>query len=177
MQTTAAPRRSASRRRSEPDGRRYPDDVPRRDRPSPAKQAAWEGFLRTHLELIKRLDRELLERHGIPLAWYDVLVQLHAAGGETTMGELADRLLIVPSRCTRLVERMSAAGLVERRVDAADARVRHATITRHGRSQLTAAAATHLAGIERYFGSHLTEAQANEWTALLERMRRSAAVT
>jgi DNA-binding MarR family transcriptional regulator len=156
---------------------RYPGDVPRRDRPSRAKQAAWEEFLRTHLQLVTRLDHELVERHGIPLAWYDVLVQLHAAGGEATMGELAERLLIVPSTCTRLVARMSAAGLVERRVDDDDARVRHAELTRLGRSQLKSAAVTHLAGIQRYFGRHLTEAEATEWAAVLQRMRRSAGAT
>ena len=150
--------------------------MPRRDRPSPATQATWEEFLRTHLELVRRLDHDLVERHGIPLAWYDVLVQLHAAGGQTTMGELADRLLIVPSTCTRLVERMTAAGLVERRVDGDDARVRHAELTRHGRSVLTAAAVTHLAGIQRHFGRHLTEAEAKELAERLQQMRCSAAV-
>jgi DNA-binding MarR family transcriptional regulator len=149
--------------------------VPRRDRPSSATQTAWEEFLRTHLELARRLDRDLVERHGIPLAWYDVLVQLNAAGGETTMGELADRLLIVPSTCTRLVERMTAAGLVERRVDAGDARVRHAELTREGRSVLTAAALTHLAGIQRHFGRFITDEAAVELADRFQAMRRSAA--
>jgi DNA-binding MarR family transcriptional regulator len=151
--------------------------VARRDRPSSATLASWEQFLRTHLELVRRLDRDLVERHGIPLAWYDVLVQLHAAGGEVTMGELADRLLIAPSTCTRLVERMTAAGLVGRRVDPDDARVRHAELTRRGRSQLTAASVTHLAGIQRHFGRHLTDAEAEQLAARLEQMRRSAAVS
>ena len=87
----------------------------RRDRPSPVGLAAWEGFLRTHLALTRRLDGELVERHGLPLDWYDVLVQLHDAGGEATMGELASRLLISPSTCTRIVGRMADAGLVDRR--------------------------------------------------------------
>src|SRR5262245_19912978 len=98
--------------RSPNSSRNYRDGVPRRDRPSAAGLTAWEAFLRAHRSLVARLDHDLIEQHGLPLAWYDVLVQLHAAGGETTMGDLASRLLITPSSATRVVERMAAAGLV-----------------------------------------------------------------
>ena len=136
--------------------------------------AAWEGFLRAHLTLARRLDRELLERHRLPLAWYDVLLQLHDAGGETTMGELAARLLISPSTCTRVVARMADAGLVERRIDPADARVRHARITRQGKTRLRAAAVTHLAGVQRHFGRFLRDGEAATLRDRFEAMRGSA---
>jgi DNA-binding MarR family transcriptional regulator len=148
--------------------------VPRVDRPSRARLAAWEQFLRSHLALVDRLDRDLVECHGLPLAWYDVLVQLEAAGGESTMGALASNLLIAPSSCTRIVERMTASGLVERRTDDHDHRVRHARLTPDGRSTLKAAARTHLAGIERYFGAFLSDAEAAVLSGRFEAMRRSA---
>ena len=115
--------------------------------------AAWRGFLRVHRALIERLDHDLREHHSLPLAWYDVLVQLSEVDRELTMGELAERLLISPSTCTRVIERMVADGLVSRRIDADDARVRHVSLTPAGRSRLRAAAITHLAGIERHFGA------------------------
>ena len=146
----------------------------RRDRPSQAGLAAWEGLLRTHLTLTRTLDRELVERHGLSLDWYDVLVQLTEAGGETTMGDLATRLLISPSTCTRVVARMADAGLVDRRVDAADARVRHAALTRQGSAALRAAAATHLAGIQRHFGRFVPDAEAELLRERFEAMRDSA---
>ena len=146
----------------------------RRDRPSPAGLAAWEEFLRTHLTLTRTLDRELVARHGLPLDWYDVLVQLNDADGETTMGELAARLLISPSTCTRVVARMADAGLVHRRVDADDARVRHAAITPDGTTMLRAAAATHLAGIQRYFGRFVPDDDATVLRDRLQAMRDAA---
>ncbi|HZI45665.1 MAG TPA: MarR family winged helix-turn-helix transcriptional regulator [Ilumatobacter sp.] len=146
----------------------------RRDRPSPVVLAAWESFLRTHLALTRRLDRELVERHELPLDWYDVLVQLHDAGGEATMGDLAARLLISPSTCTRVVGRMAAAGLVQRRVDAVDARVRHAEITREGDARLRAAAITHLAGIQRHFGRFVPDDEAVTLRDRFEAIRGSA---
>ena len=109
-----------------------------------------------------------------PRFWYDVLVQLHESGGETTMGELASRLLISPSTCTRVVGRMVEAGLVERRVDPIDARVRHAAITREGKQRLRAAAVTHLAGVERHFGRFVPDADAATLRDRFERMRGSA---
>ena len=148
----------------------------RRDRPSPVGLAAWESFLRAHLALTRRLDRELVERHELPLDWYDVLVQLHDAGGEATMGELAARLLISPSTCTRVVGRMADAGLVERRVDPVDARVRHAADSRPmARPDLREAAVTHLAGIERHFGRFVPDDEAATLRDRFEAMRDSAA--
>jgi DNA-binding MarR family transcriptional regulator len=132
-------------------------------------------LLRTHLALTRRLDRELVERHGLPLEWYDVLVQLHDAGGEATMGELASRLLISPSTCTRVVGRMANAGLVERRVDPVDGRVRHAAITPAGQDRLRAAAVTHLAGIQRHFGRFVPDDDAAALRDRFEAMRSSAA--
>jgi DNA-binding MarR family transcriptional regulator len=148
--------------------------VARRDRPSPAGLAAWEGFLRTHLTLTRRLDGELVERHGLPLAWYDVLVQLHDAGGEATMGELATRLLIGPSTCTRVVGRMADAGLVERRIDPVDARVRHAVLTRAGTARLREAAVTHLRGVQRHFGRFVSDDVAATLRDRFDAMRDSA---
>jgi DNA-binding MarR family transcriptional regulator len=148
--------------------------VARRDRPSPVGLAAWESFLRTHLALTRRLDHELVARHGLPLDWYDVLVQLQDAGGEASMGGLATRLLISPSTCTRVVGRMADAGLVERRIDEADARVRHAAITPEGKARLRAAAVTHLAGVQRHFARFVPADEAATLRDRFEAMRDSA---
>jgi DNA-binding MarR family transcriptional regulator len=135
--------------------------------------AAWRGLLRSHLVLVEMLDDELVERHALPLAWYDVLVQLHESGGSSTMGALAQRLLISPSTCTRVVERMAGAGFVERRIGEPDGRVRVALITPAGRTMLRTASATHLAGIQRYFGAHIDDTEAQLLAAVFERIARS----
>jgi DNA-binding MarR family transcriptional regulator len=132
--------------------------MPRRDRPSADGLVAWRGFLRAHQAVVAELDRELVAAHALPLAWYDVLVQLSEAGGEATMGEVSGRLLISPSTCTRVVEKLVNAGFVARRIDDVDARVRHVSLTPAGRSTLRSAAVTHLAGIERHFTALLAAA-------------------
>ena len=76
---------------------------------------AWRLFLEVHARVVNRLELELRDETGMPLTWYDVLVQLsEAPGHKLRMQELARRVLISKSGLTRLVDRLCAAGYVER---------------------------------------------------------------
>lgn len=132
-----------------------------KQRPTDEDLEIWRGFLESHIRLVRRLDLELQENHGLPLEWYDVLYQLHEAGGRRSMGELAGAMLISPSNCSRLVDRLSTQGLVRREDDMVDGRVKHAVLTASGRDALRSAAPTHLDGIVRYFTRFLDDKQAN----------------
>jgi DNA-binding MarR family transcriptional regulator len=123
--------------------------------PRPETLAVWRRWLEAHTRIMSALDAELRSAHDLTLEWYDVLLQLSEAGGTRTMSELADALLISRSNCTRLVDRMEAAGLVERRPGERDQRERIAVLRPAGRRRLRAAAPTHLAGIERRFTGEL----------------------
>ena len=49
----------------------------------------WGALLKVHAALVPRLDRELQDTHGLPLTWYDVLLELNGAPERRlTMGEL-----------------------------------------------------------------------------------------
>ena len=73
------------------------------------------------------------------------------------MHELSEATLFSRTDCTRLVDRMAAAGLVARERAAEDGRGVYAVLTARGKDQLRSAATTHLDGIQRLFGAHLTE--------------------
>src|SRR5918996_2976311 len=75
---------------------------------------AWKAFLRAQAGLITTLDRELVAEQGLPITFFDVLVQLSVAGGRLRMSELADAVVLSRSGVTRLVDRMVRAGLVAR---------------------------------------------------------------
>ncbi len=111
----------------------------------------WRLFLEAHTRIVRQMDDDLQAGHELSIEWYDVLVQLVEAGGRRTMGNLASALLISPSNCSRLVDRLAAEGLVRRESDADDGRVKHAVLTDEGFEVLKAASPTHLDGIERYF--------------------------
>ena len=132
--------------------------------PTDASMAAWRSFLEAHAAVTRRLDEELQAAAGLPLSWYDVLVQLQEAGGRRRMSDLADAVLLTRSNCTRLVDRMEREGLVARHADADDARSRWAVLTAAGSKRLADAAPVHLDGIERMFARFLTDADTKRFS-------------
>jgi DNA-binding MarR family transcriptional regulator len=129
-----------------------PDSPRRALDPADPRIDAWRAFLEAHARVTRRLDDELRAEHGLSLAEYDALLQLaRAEGRRLRMNVLADRVILSRSGVTRLIDRLEAAGLVERAACSSDARGAEAVLTRPGLSRLRAASATHLRGIEDHF--------------------------
>lgn len=139
---------------------RTPSEQPEAAVLTPAQLAAWKAFLRAHTVVTRALERELVASHQLPLAEYDVLVQLDGAdGGALRMAQLADQVLLSRSGLTRLVERLEREGLVVRRACPSDARGYFAVITEKGRTRLREAAPSHLGSVSSHFAEALSEAQ------------------
>jgi len=138
----------------------------------PDRLAAWRAFLEAHAALLDVLGAELEQERRLPLAWYDVLVQLsEVPEGRLRMQELARSLLISKSGLTRLVDRMEKAGYVERQPCPADLRGTFAVLTPAGRSALREAAPVHLRGVQQYFTRHLSATEAETLRAAFTRIR------
>src|SRR6058998_1514435 len=82
--------------------------------PSAERLRAWRLFFESALALLDVLDTELERETGLPMRWYDVLVQLEESPDGVPMNALADRILYSKSGFTRVVDRMEEAGLVLR---------------------------------------------------------------
>jgi DNA-binding MarR family transcriptional regulator len=133
------------------------------------EMAAWRAYLFTHVRLTHRLDDELQAAHGLSLAEYDALIQLvNAPERRLRMSTLADGVLLSRSGITRLVDRLVAAGLVERRACPTDARGAEAAMTSAGLDALRSATRTHIAGVRRYFVDVIAEADQEVIAAALE---------
>jgi DNA-binding MarR family transcriptional regulator len=123
----------------------------RRRRMSREELTIWRTFLRAHAQVIRRLEADLVAEHDLPLASYDVLVQLvEAPGRRLRMTELADLVLISRSGLTRLVDRLAREGLVRREACESGARGLFTVLTDAGYERLRNASRTHLRGIEEY---------------------------
>ena len=131
---------------------------------------AWRAFLRAQAALIRTLDRELEAEQGLPITFFDVLVQLSQAGGRLRMSELADAVLLSRSGVTRLVDRMVRAGLVRREACPTDRRSMYATLTTEGKRAYRQARPVHLRGVAEHFGRHLSDAEAKTLATALGRM-------
>jgi DNA-binding MarR family transcriptional regulator len=127
-------------------------------RASDWRVGVWRGFLRAHATVMRELERELLTATGLPLAWYDVLLQLaEAPGRRLRMAELADRVLLSRSGLTRLIDRLQAEGLVRREPSKDDARGTYTVLTPAGFERLRHAAPVHLAGIRDHWLAHFSD--------------------
>lgn len=149
---------------------------PAHPRPSDWRIAVWRSFLRAHAAVLRELERELAEQAGLPLGWYDVLLQLvEAPAHRLRMADLADRVLLSRSGLTRLIDRLQADGLVRREPSPDDARGTYTVLTRDGFDRLRAAAPVHLAGIREHWIAHFSDDELRELGALLGRLDRSDA--
>ena len=141
------------------------------DELSPAELAAWRTFLRAHATVTRRLEAELVAEHGMPLATYDVLVQLsEAPGRRLRMTELADRILLSRSGLTRLADRLERDGLVVREACPSDARGTLAVLTDAGLDKLRAAWPSHRRGVAEHVTSKLTSDEVAQLAALLAKI-------
>jgi DNA-binding MarR family transcriptional regulator len=130
----------------------------------------WRAFLRTHAETVGRLERDLAAEADMPLGWYDVLLQLaEAPDHRLRMADLADRVLLSRSGLTRLVDRLTAEGLVTREPFPGDARGLYTVLTAEGLARLRQAAPVHLAGVQRYWLSKFTDDELTELGKLFAR--------
>jgi DNA-binding MarR family transcriptional regulator len=120
----------------------------------------------------RRLEADLIARSDLPLAEYDVLLQLALADGlRLRMNELADRVVLSRAGITRLVDRLTADGLVTRLKCASDARGYFAVLTSGGMARLLDATPGHLAAVRRHFLESFTAPELETLAELLERSR------
>jgi DNA-binding MarR family transcriptional regulator len=132
--------------------------------------AAWAAVLRVHAAVVPRLEREL-GAVGMPLSWYDVLLELNAAPEHRLrMTELGARVVLSRERVSRVVDELERADLVRRERNPDDGRSLLAVLTDDGRARLRAAAPTYLTGIARHFGAHLDDDEARIVGAALSRV-------
>src|SRR5437763_9116398 len=97
----------------------------------------WGSLLKVHAALVPRLDRELQETHGLPLTWYDVLLELSAATERRlTMGQLGSAASVSRTRVSRVVDELVRTGLVSREPSPDDGRSAFAALTAAGRVAL-----------------------------------------
>jgi DNA-binding MarR family transcriptional regulator len=119
--------------------------------------AAWRGMLEAHAGVTRQLDAQLHAEHGISLSAYEVLMFLaDAPGHRMRMSEIAERVLLSRSGCTRLIDRLVEHGFVTRASATTDGRGLYAQLTGAGLHMIAAARGTHHQGIRRFFLDHVT---------------------
>lgn len=131
----------------------------------------WRELLQFHRRAVSVLDAELRTERGLSLDEYDILLQLVEGPAEgLKMGQLAEGAVIARSSCTRVVDHLVRAGLVERIAAAVDRRSVLVTITKEGRRQQRRAAVTHVDGIDRRFSSRLSASDLADLARIMRKL-------
>jgi DNA-binding MarR family transcriptional regulator len=138
-------------------------------------------MLEVHARVTQQLDAQMRAEHALSLSAYEVLMFLvDAPEHRLRMSEIAHRVLLSRSGCTRLVDRLAGLGYVARCAATCDGRGLYAQLTDAGVIKVQAARATHRAGIRQFFLDHLTTtdqiALGDIWTRFHDRHARSAAL-
>jgi len=139
-------------------------------RTTPASDA-WRNMLTAFTRVSGVLSREMEAETTISLEWYAILLML-AQSEEASMrpSDLADQIGLSRSATTRLIDRLERGGLVERRVCGSDRRGTYVMLTPGGEAVFKEAGRVHLRGIDEHVGSHLTNDELAQLSALLGKL-------
>jgi DNA-binding MarR family transcriptional regulator len=130
----------------------------------------------TSLRFHNRLERRMAEAlavHGLTLPQFDVLATLSHGEG-ITQQELSELLLVTKGNVVGLIDRVSAAGWVERRPDPEDRRANRLYLTNAGRKMLAQAWPCQVALGDRIIGT-LNDAELAQMHAFLVRLEQAIA--
>ncbi len=102
-------------------------------------------LLEAHTRLTQLLDAELQRSDGVSLQTFEVLLRIsRAPDGVITMTDLAGQVALSTGGVTRLADRLSDIGLVERRSCPEDRRRVHLALTPRGVEVLSRAIVSHV---------------------------------
>jgi len=136
----------------------------------------WGALLKVHAALVPRIYHELQETNGLPLTWYDLLLELNTAPERRlTMGQLGSVAAVSRTRVSRVVDELVRAGLVAREPNPDDGRSAFAALTPAGRAALRKAAPTYVAAVQREFADHLTAREAEVLAGALSKVLATSA--
>jgi DNA-binding MarR family transcriptional regulator len=139
--------------------------------PSDAVVQAWVRLVRAQHTVLAEVEADLKAAGFPPLGWYDVLLELSREKVDGLRPfELEGRLLLAQYNLSRLLDRLEAAGYLERRPCAEDGRGHVVAITDPGRQLMKRMWPVYRAAITRHIGSKLREDEAARLGALLTKL-------
>ena len=141
---------------------------------SPAVRALG-GLIAAHATLTRELSARMVEQHGLTLNEYEVLLLLSRAPDRSMRRvDVAAQARLSPSGVTRMLDRLEAAGLVEKGECPEDGRVTYAVLSDAGTAKLRVCSRDHLAAVEHELGERLDGAEQDALAELLGRLGNGA---
>lgn len=140
-------------------------------KPSEIDVTAWVRLVRASSIVLEAIEADLKQAKFPPLAWYDVLLELRREPDRTLRPvEIERRSLLAQYNVSRLLDRLAAAGYVEKLKSETDGRGVLVRLTPGGAELLSNMWPVYAAGIEQHFSSCLDKGEAEYLSALLGKL-------
>jgi DNA-binding MarR family transcriptional regulator len=127
-------------------------------------------MVRAKTAVLAAVETDLKAGGFPPLAWYDVLLELSRVRNGLRPFELEKQILLAQYNLSRLLDRLEAAGYIERRPCPEDGRGHVVVITDAGRSLQKRMWPTYRAAIARHVGDKLSDDESGKLAALLGKL-------
>lgn len=125
------------------------------------------------LEIVlwETIDTRLKQEHALSMAFFECLYVLGNADANTArVGDLAQALRITVGGASKLVDRVEAAGLLQREATPTDRRASAIVLTEAGRQALAAATATYEEALAQVLDGTLTAEEQATFHAIALRL-------
>ena len=140
-----------------------------------AELRSWVALIGGIRSLLRSLDRQLRDDHGVSHDDYQILAHLSRVGPDgVRMSDLAGGIAYSPSRLTHAIGRLETLGWVVRRPSEADRRVVEVALTRHGSERVARISEGHLAHVRALVFDELGADRARELGDLMREVGRAA---
>lgn len=141
------------------------------EEPTQESIEAWIQLHRAHRLLLEKVEHALKNKSLPPLAWYDVLLELHR---EHPRGlrqyELGEKILLNKHNLSRLIDRLEKNRLVIRQRCKEDGRGNKIRITHEGQNLLKKMWPVYSQSIQENFGVLLSSDESSALSAFLKKL-------
>lgn len=128
-------------------------------------------LLETNARLAKEFGAELETKCDLPLAWFDVLLQLRRTqSGQLKMNQIAEAIVHSTGGTTRLIDRLEEFGYVRRENCPSDRRAIFVAITEAGNEKLDEALGVHVAFLDESLAQRLSDQERATLKSLLHKL-------
>ena len=127
-------------------------------------------LVRLETELWNRVEAQVQQAHGVPLAWLEV-TQVVAATTDCRVLDIARALSITVGGASKVVDRLEAGGLCRRQPNPTDGRSSFISLTASGESLLEAGNGTFARTLDGLIGTALPTDELAELSVTLRRLR------
>jgi MarR family transcriptional regulator, organic hydroperoxide resistance regulator len=143
---------------------------------TPPNRIQWlSDLVRVEIVFWERINARLQQEHNLSLAFFETLYFIGQAPDRSLrIGDLARTLSITVGATSKLVDRVEAAGLIRRELDADDRRASRVALTDAGKQMLAYASTTHEAEMARALDATLTAAEQQHMHTLIRRLLATA---